>query len=82
MEQGYLELRAMVGEMLMSPKVPLLVLSCIPDTSSQRNHSSIEISRLLRLGEFNRPWLVQDCVVEGTHKMVDGFTWIVEQAQR
>ncbi|ELT96776.1 hypothetical protein CAPTEDRAFT_124120, partial [Capitella teleta] len=81
-EQSRLELHAMVGEMWTSAHVPLLVLSCVPDITSQRKHSSLQVSRLLQLGKLNRPWQVRDCIAAEHCGLVGGFEWIAEQAQR
>ena len=56
MESARPELMAMVQELWPCPGVPVLVLACTSDGSS--NISCLTVARHLRLNELNRPWQV------------------------
>ncbi|XP_071119258.1 F-box only protein 4-like [Haliotis cracherodii] len=79
-ESSKRELFAMINERWLAPYVPVLVLSCIPESSSHRLPAS-DVVLALDLCELNRPWLVRDAVVDSLSGVEKGIQWIVDQSQ-
>lgn len=75
------ELSAMLKERWSDTHIPLLVMSCIPNSLSLRL-PCINVVEALHLGNLNRPWQVRDCWVENLEGVIDSFSWLIEQSQR
>lgn len=75
------ELSAMIRERWSETHIPVLVMSCIPDKLSTRI-PCVDVVEALHLGKLNRPWQVRDCWIENLDGVVDGLSWLIEQAHR
>ncbi|PVD22809.1 hypothetical protein C0Q70_16065 [Pomacea canaliculata] len=78
---GKAELRAMVQERWASPRVPVLVLSCVPTANSSRI-PAVDVMLALELSSFTRPWMVIDCVTENLRSVDTGIVWMIEMTQQ
>ena len=56
-QSGRAELFAMVNEIWAAPDVPVMVLSCVKDSSHSRL-SCIDVVRCLNLSQLSRSWQV------------------------
>ncbi|CAH1773448.1 unnamed protein product [Owenia fusiformis] len=75
------ELFALVNERWAAPSIPVLVLSCIQETSTQRV-PCIDVVTALNMTKLNRPWQVHDVQLSCQNKIGSSIQWLVEQAQR
>ncbi|XP_013392753.1 F-box only protein 4 [Lingula anatina] len=79
--QSKAELFAMVNERWSSPDIPVVILSCVKNTTIPRQ-PCIDVVNQLDLGRLSKPWQVFDCDVETLGGVTDGIEWLVEQTHR
>lgn len=81
MTEGNAELFAVVNERWSATNVPVLVLSCVQDSSVDRV-PSVSVCQQLSISTMNRPWQVRNCESSTLNGLSEGLQWVVEQSQR
>ncbi|OWF40842.1 F-box only protein 4-like [Mizuhopecten yessoensis] len=79
--EGNDEFYTMVNERWSATHVPVLVLSCVKDSSATRI-PSIKVVETLGMSNMNRPWQVRNCESENLTEVLEGIRWVVEQSHR
>lgn len=75
------EFYTMVNERWSATHVPVLVLSCVRNSTAPRI-PCIKIVEKLAMSNMNRPWQVRNCEAENLTEVLEGIRWVVEQSHR
>ncbi len=74
------ELFALMDERWTSSKCPLVILSCVPDSTTSKV-PCVTLAKQLDLHKLNRAWKMFDVDVNRLSGAVEAITWLVESAQ-